>query len=634
MPLLTLDHISHAFGHLPLLDDVSLQVESRERISIIGRNGAGKSTLLQIIGGELPPDSGAVWHQPALKLSRLVQDVPLTSTASVSEVVAEGLSAMDGHEADEWRRQHKVDLVLSRLDLDGDAKVDTLSGGWRRRVLLARALVAEPDVLLLDEPTNHLDIDAISWLENFLADYKGAVVFVTHDRAFLQRLATRIVELDRGRLTSWPGSYEAFLQKKEEWLGNEVVQQEKFDKKLAQEEVWLRQGVKARRTRDEGRVKALLEMRSERAERRDVQGNVNLRIDRADASGKMVFEAEHVRKAYGAQVVVADFSTRIMRGDRVGLIGPNGAGKTTLLKLLLEDLAPDAGTVRHGANVQIAYFDQQREQLDPERTVFDTVGEGNDTVTVNGQTKHVHGYLRDFLFGAERARSPVKALSGGERNRLLLARLFTRPANVLVMDEPTNDLDLETLELLEAQLVEWPGSLLLVSHDRVFLDNVVTSTIVFEGEGRIEEYVGGYADWLRQRRRQASAGKARGSADAVRVSAASDQRPGARTTASGRGELTAKDQTVGLSSASASTSAALATPKKKLTFKEQRELESLPRKIEALESEHAQLQVSMASPEFYKEGADAIARTIARAADVERELLTAYERWDDLESRR
>ncbi|MEQ1907315.1 MAG: ATP-binding cassette domain-containing protein [Vicinamibacterales bacterium] len=633
MPLLTLDHISHAFGHLPLLDDVSLQVESRERISIIGRNGAGKSTLLQIIGGELPPDSGAVWHQPALKLARLVQDVPLTSTASVSEVVAEGLSALDGHEADEWRRQHKVDLVLSRLDLEGDAKVDTLSGGWRRRVLLARALVAEPDVLLLDEPTNHLDIDAISWLENFLADYKGAVVFVTHDRAFLQRLATRIVELDRGRLTSWPGSYETFLQKKEEWLANEVVQQGKFDKKLAQEEVWLRQGIKARRTRDEGRVKALLDMRAERAERRDVQGNVTLRIDRADPTGKMVFEAEHVRKAYGEQVVVADFSTRIMRGDRVGLIGPNGAGKTTLLKLLLEDLAPDAGTVRHGANVQIAYFDQQREQLDPERTVFDTVGEGNDTVTVNGQTKHVHGYLRDFLFGAERARSPVKALSGGERNRLLLARLFTRPANVLVMDEPTNDLDLETLELLEAQLVEWPGSLLLVSHDRVFLDNVVTSTIVFEGEGRIEEYVGGYADWLRQRRRQASAGKARGSTDTVRVPAASGQRPGASATPSGL-ERTTGGQTERLSAAASSRSAAIAAPKKKLTFKEHRELESLPRKIEALESEHAQLQASMASPEFYKEGGDAIAHTIARAADVEQELLTAYERWDDLESRR
>ena len=501
MPLLTLDHISHAFGHLPLLDDVSLQLEPRERVSIIGRNGTGKSTLLQILSGEMPPDSGAVWHQPALRVARLVQDVPLTSEKSVFDVVAEGLAGLEGHDAEDWRRDHKVDLVLSRLALDGTANVDTLSGGWRRRVLLARALVAEPDVLLLDEPTNHLDIEAISWLENFLAEYQGAVVFVTHDRAFLQRLATRIVELDRGQLTSWPGDYATFLQKKEDWLANEAGLQDKFDKKLAQEEVWIRQGVKARRTRDEGRVKALMAMRAERAGRRGVMGNVSMRIDKADASGKMVFEAEHLRKGYGALVVVGDFSTRIMRGDRVGLIGPNGAGKTTLLRLLLENIQPDSGTMRHGANMQIAYFDQQREQLDPERTVFDTVGEGNDTVTVNGQTKHVHGYLRDFLFGPERARSPVKALSSGERNRLLLARLFTRPANVLVMDEPTNDLDLETLELLEAQLVEWPGTLLLVSHDRVFLDNVVTSTIVFEGDGRIGEFVGGYADWLRQRRR-------------------------------------------------------------------------------------------------------------------------------------
>ena len=603
MALLTLDHINHAFGHLPLLDDVSLQLETRERVSIIGRNGAGKSTLLQILSGELAPDSGAVWHQPALRVARLVQDVPLTSTQSIFEVVAEGLAGLEGHDADDWRREHKVDLVLSRLNLDGTAQVDTLSGGWRRRVLLARALVAEPDVLLLDEPTNHLDIEAIQWLENFLADYKGAVVFVTHDRAFLQRLATRIIELDRGQLTSWPGDYATFLQKKEEWLANEATQSEKFDKRLAQEEVWLRQGVKARRTRDEGRVKALLEMRSERGARRDVQGNVSLKIDKADSSGKMVFEAEALRKVYGSRVVVGDFSTRIMRGDRVGLIGQNGAGKTTLLRILLEQIQPDSGTMRHGANVQIAYFDQQREQLDPEKTVFDTVGEGNDTVTVNGQTKHVHGYLRDFLFGAERARSPVKALSGGERNRLLLARLFTRPANVLVMDEPTNDLDLETLELLEAQLVEWPGTLLLVSHDRVFLDNVVTSTIVFEGEGRIEEYVGGYADWLRQRRKQTKAAIAESRASALGGKAAEP-------------------------------AAAPAAPARKLSYKEQRELEQLPHRIEVLESEHSQLQAKIASPEFYKEGSEAIAKALARATVVDAELLAVYARWDELESRR
>jgi ATP-binding cassette subfamily F protein uup len=601
VPLLTLDHISHAFGHVPLLDDVSLQLEPKERVSIIGRNGAGKSTLLQIISGEVQPDGGAVWHQPALRVARLVQDVPLTSAKAVSEVVAEGLAGLAGHDADDWRRAHKVDLILSRLDLDGQARVDTLSGGWRRRVLLARALVADPDVLLLDEPTNHLDIDAIAWLENFLAEYRGAVVFVTHDRAFLQRLATRIVELDRGQLTSWPGDYTTFLRKKDEWLANEAVQQEKFDKKLAQEEAWLRQGIKARRTRDEGRVRALMAMRDERAARRDVQGAVTMRVERADGSGRLVFEAEGLRKAFGDRVVLRDFSTRIMRGDRIGLIGPNGAGKTTLLRLLLGDVAPDAGTVRHGANIQIAYYDQQREQLDTEKTVFDTVGEGNDTVTINGQTRHVNGYLRDFLFGAERARSPVKALSGGERNRLLLARLFTRPANVLVMDEPTNDLDLETLELLESQLVEWPGTLLLVSHDRVFLDNVVTSTIVFEGDGRLEEYVGGYADWLRQRHRQ-------------QVDAAAAKR--ASTAATSPQPATAPGE------------------KRKLTFNEQRELAALPQRIEALESEHSELQARIASPEFYKEGAETISKTMARSSEVEGELLAAYERWDELDTRR
>ncbi len=616
MPLLTLDHISHAYGHLPLLDDVSLQLDARERVSIIGRNGTGKSTLLQIISGDIQPDSGTVWRQPALRVARLVQDVPLTSSRTVFEVVAEGLAGLTGHDAEDWRREHKVDLVLSRLDLDGEARVDTLSGGWRRRVLLARALVAEPEVLLLDEPTNHLDIDAISWLENFLAEYAGAVVFVTHDRAFLQRLATRIVELDRGVLTSWPGDYVTFLAKKDEWLANEAVQQEKFDKKLAQEEAWLRQGIKARRTRNEGRVRALLAMRKERAERREVMGAVTLKIDRADTPGKMVFEAEHLRKAYGERVVVSDFSTRIMRGDRVGLIGPNGAGKTTLLKLLLGDLTPDSGSVRHGANVHIAYFDQQREQLDPEKTVFDTVGEGNDTVTINGQPKHVHGYLRDFLFGPERARSPVKALSGGERNRLLLARLFTRPANVLVMDEPTNDLDLETLELLEEQLVEWPGTLLLVSHDRAFLDNVVTSTIVFEGEGRIEEYVGGYADWLRQRRQEAtrSAATKGSSARQSGASATSERSDGGDSPEGGQ--------------------AAAPTARKKLTYNENRELQALPARIEALESEHTQLQATIASPEFYKEGAQTIAKTLARSEALEHELLVAYERWDELEARR
>jgi ATP-binding cassette subfamily F protein uup len=621
MPLVALDRVSIAFGHLPLLDEASLQIDARERVSIIGRNGAGKSTLLQIISGEVAPDSGSVWRQPTLRLARLVQDVPLTATRSVFDVVAEGLKGLTGHDAEDWLREHKVDLILSRLQLDGDAIVDTLSGGWRRRVLLARALVAEPDVLLLDEPTNHLDIDAITWLESFLADYEGSVVFVTHDRAFLQRLATRIVEIDRGHLTSWPGDYATFVRKKDEWLANEATEQEKFDKRLAQEEAWLRQGVKARRTRDEGRVRALMAMREERAARRDVVAAVRLRAEQADPSGRMVFEAEHVGKSYGERIVVRDFSTRIMRGDRVGLIGPNGAGKTTLLRLLLGDLEPDEGSIRQGANVQIAYYDQQREQLDPERTVFDTIGDGRETVTVNGLPRHVNGYLRDFLFPPERARSPVKSLSGGERNRLMLARLFTRPANVLVLDEPTNDLDLETLELLEAQLIEWPGTLLLVSHDRVFLDNVVTSTIVFEGEGHVAEYVGGYADWLRQRQAESTR---RG--DQAEISRRAGPRPSTNT---GRPELVegSGPQT------DARADLLESSVRRKLSYNEQRELNALPARIETLETEHANLETTVAGPEFYKEGSDAIARTFERIAEVERELLNAYSRLDDLKER-
>ena len=599
MAVVALDSVCVAFGHLPLLDHVSFQLEPGERVSIIGRNGTGKSTLLQIISGELAPDEGTVWRQPGLRVARLVQDVPLNAARSVSEVVAEGLDLHGAHDLEEWKREHKVDLILSRLGLPPDARVDTLSGGWRRRVLLARALVAEPDVLLLDEPTNHLDIDAITWLESFLAESRGTLVFVTHDRAFLQRLATRIVELDRGALTSWPGDYVTFVRKKDEWLANEALAQEKFDKRLAQEEVWLRRGVKARRTRDEGRVRALMAMREERAARRAVQGNVKLQIEKADSSGRMVFEAEHLSKAYGDTPVIHDFSTRILRGDRVGLIGPNGAGKTTLIRLLLGQTQPDSGEVRVGANVQVAYYDQQREQLDPEKTVFETVGDGNDTVTVNGQPRHVHGYLRDFLFSDERARSPVKALSGGERNRLLLARLFTRPANVLVLDEPTNDLDLETLELLEAQLVEWPGTLLLVSHDRVFLDHVVSSTIVFEGDGRVAEYVGGYEDWVRQR--QVVPEPSTGERDA-RFQPRSPAPP------------------------------AVPAPRK-LSYKEQRELDALPTTIAALEAEQTALHARVASQGFYKEGAEAIAAALARVKAVDAELLAALARWDQLESR-
>jgi len=642
MPLVSLDGVSVAYGHVPLLDGISLLVEQKERIAIIGRNGTGKSTLLRAISGEQVPDRGTVWLQPGIRVARLEQDVPLSDSRAVFDVVADGLGdlsalvssyhhvalevAQHGTEAlldrlgvlqheleerDGWRVEQRIDFVLSHLGLPADAIVDTLSGGWRRRVLLARTLVAQPDVLLLDEPTNHLDIAAIEWLESFLAEYAGAVVFVTHDRAFLQRLATRVVELDRGALTSWPGDYQTFLRKKEEWLASEATHHVKFDKKLAEEEAWLRRGVKARRTRDEGRVRALLAMRDVRAARRERVGTVRLQVERADPSGKLVFEAEDVSKAYGGTPVVSGLTTRIVRGDRIGLIGPNGAGKTTLLRLLLGEIAPDSGTVRQGANVAVAYYDQQREQLDPDRTVFDTVGDGNDTVTANGNTRHVHAYLEDFLFPPERARSPVKALSGGERNRLLLARLFTRPANVLVLDEPTNDLDLETLELLEAQLAEWPGTLLLVSHDRAFLDNVVTSTLVFEGGGRVQEYVGGYEDWIRQR----------GVPQKPPVAPASE--PG--RAAPSRRAPPVIEQRAGRTK--------LDPEAKKLSFKERRELSELPARIESLESEHRALEARMASPSFYKEGGDTIAQTLARLEELQRSLSEAYGRWADLESR-
>ena len=636
MPLLTLDHISHAYGHLPLLDDVSLQIQPGERLALIGRNGTGKSTLMQIVSGELPPDKGIVWRDIGVQVARLVQDVPLDTHDTVFDVVAQGLgdlaalvaayhhaSAEVGNgnldlldemgrlqheleERDGWTLEQRVETVLTRLDLPADAPVDTLSGGWRRRVLLARALVAAPDVLLLDEPTNHLDIEAIEWLEGFLRDYAGAVLFITHDRAFLERLATRVLELDRGNLTSWPGDYQTFLQKKEEWLANEDLANEKFDKRLAEEEVWLRRGVKARRTRDEGRVKRLMEMRAERAARRNQAGSVKMSVEQAESSGKLVFEAVGISKAFGDRVVVRDFSTRVMRGDRIGLIGPNGAGKTTLLRMLLGDVLPDSGTTRHGANVQVAYYDQQREQLDPERTVVDTVGDGNDTITVAGRTRHVHGYLEDFLFAPDRARSPVKALSGGERNRLLLARLFTRPANVLVLDEPTNDLDLETLELLEAQLVDWPGTLLLVSHDRRFLDNVVTSTIAFEGDGRAVEYVGGYEDWLRQRPAPGAS---------ARSAPASTPAPAP-------------------ASAPAVAPAAVAAPQRKATNKEKKEREGLTKRIGALEAEHRTLEAAVAAADFYKKPAADIAAAMARLEAVPAELLAAYARWDELEGLR
>ena len=628
MPLATLDRVSLTFGHEPLLADATLRVERGERVCVVGRNGAGKSSLLRLISGEQPPDTGDVRMELGLRAARLEQDVPLSTDRTVFDAVADGLGALRDlvadyhhavvtlaeestpailerlgrlhHELDEqdgWTLEQRIELVLSHLALPSDARVGTLSGGWRRRVLLARALVAQPDVLLLDEPTNHLDLPAILWLESFLLEYPGAVVFVTHDRAFLQRVATRIVDIDRGRLTSWPGDYATFLRKKDEWLANDTASRDKFDRRLAEEEAWLRRGVKARRTRNEGRVRALMAMRQERAARRDQMGAVRLEIERAPLSGQMVFEADAISKSFGPTPVVRQFTTRIMRGDRIGLIGPNGSGKTTLIRLLLGELAPDEGELRRGTNVEVAYYDQLREQLDPERTVFETIGEGNDTVTVNRRTRHVNAYLRDCLFPPERAQSPVKALSGGERNRLLLARLFTRPANLLVLDEPTNDLDLETLELLEAQLVEWPGTLLLVTHDRAFLDNVVTSTLVFGGDATIDEYVGGYQDWQRQTPPTASPPKAPAKAKPTK------QRP------------------------------AVASPTHKLSYREQRELDGLPARIETLEAEQRTLGDTIADPAFYKRPPDGIAVALTRADSIERHLGDLYSKWDALDSR-
>ena len=612
MPLATLDRVSIAYGHLPLLADASLQVEPRERVCVIGRNGTGKSTLLRIVSGELAPEAGTVWHQPGLRIGSLAQDVPLNDPRPVSVVVSEGI--MPRPDVEEWQKDQLVALTLTRLGLPAQASVQTLSGGWKRRVLLARALVGQPDLLLLDEPTNHLDIETMTWLESLLADYRGAVVFVTHDRVFLQHVATRIVELDRGRLTSWPGDYDSFLAKKEEWLANEAVRHEKFDKRLAEEEAWLRQGIKARRTRNEGRVKALTEMRKERAARRARTGNVRLQAALAERSGQTVFETEGVTKSFGGQAIVRDLSIRVTRGDRIGLIGPNGSGKTTLLRLLIGELAPDEGEVRRGAGVQIVHYDQQREQLDPDRSVFDTIADGSDTVLVNGQPQHVHGYLKQFLFPPERALSPVRALSGGERNRLLLARLFTRPSNVLVLDEPTNDLDIETLELLEEMLLDWPGTLLLVSHDRAFIDNVVTSTLVFQEAGgsgqvagEVKEYVGGYEDWLRQRPQSSIA----------------SPEPASPRTPEPANSRTSEPPNRG----------SLGPTAKKLTYREREELDALPGRIEALEAELRALEAAVASPDFYKEGADAITRTLARQEAVHEELLQALARWDELESR-
>ncbi|MGZ4995876.1 MAG: ATP-binding cassette domain-containing protein, partial [Methylobacter sp.] len=526
MPLLRLSNVSIAYGTHALLNNADFQLDAGERVGLLGRNGEGKSTLMKIIAGNIQPDHGEIWQQPGLRLAWLEQTPELPDDATIYDAVAGGLGELGewitryhamtltmDYEDDKalnelgdlqhkleshngWHFQQRVETTLTKLDLPGELKINGLSGGWKRRVALARALVIEPEVLLLDEPTNHLDFESITWLEEQILNFQGAVLFVTHDRSFLQKLATRIIDLDRGNLVSWQGTYDDFLTRKAAALEDEANQNAEFDKKLADEEVWIRQGVKARRTRNEGRVRALERLRAERAQRRNTQGTSKISLDRGDASGKKVIEVNDISFGYADRQIIKHFSTLIQRGDKIGLIGANGAGKSTLLKLLLKQLEPTSGTVEQGTRLEIAYFDQLRDQLDPEMTVADTVADGNDFVEIAGNKRHVMSYLGDFLFAPARARSPVKSLSGGEKNRLLLARLFTKPANLIVMDEPTNDLDLETLELLEEKLVDFDGTLLLVSHDRAFLDNVVTSVFVLDGSGEVDEFVGGYTDWM------------------------------------------------------------------------------------------------------------------------------------------
>jgi ATP-binding cassette subfamily F protein uup len=633
MPHITLDNASLAFGHHALLDKASFQLDPGERVGLIGRNGAGKSSLLKVIAGETNLDDGNVWRATSVRIVYVPQEPVLDPKHTVFEAVAEGLGAMqqilvDYHEVthsmgaadadidalmekmqklqheldakDGWGMQAKVETVLSKLSLNPDTPVASLSGGWRKRVALGRALVADPEVLLLDEPTNHLDLEAIQWLEELLLNFNGGVLFITHDRRFLNRLATRIVELDRGKLTDFIGNYENYLIKKEELLAVEATHAAKFDKVLAQEEAWIRQGVKARRTRNEGRVRQLEKLRLERAARRERQGNVKLSLDAGERSGKLVAELDNVIKAYGDRTLINGFTTRIMRGDRIGLLGPNGIGKTTLLKLILGEEEADSGIIQRGTNMNVAYFDQMREQLDEEATLADTISPGSDFVEIGNERKHVISYLEDFLFPPQRSRSPVKSLSGGERNRLLLARLFARPSNVLVLDEPTNDLDIDTLELLESLLQDFPGTLFLVSHDRAFLENTVTQVIAFEGNGQLTEFGGGYDDWLRFTEQRASA------LISAPKTKAPEQKP---ATASAK------------------------PAKAKLSYKEQLELTELPEKIEKIETEIAAINMKLADPEIYKTDLDKATTLQIELTELDEALLNIIARWEELESK-
>lgn len=621
--LITLDNVCLAFGLNPLLDHVKLQIQSGERVCLIGRNGAGKSSLLKIIDGTQLPDSGAIFRKPHLRLARLEQELLPHNNQTIYEFVAEGLAEtgqllanyhalthrlMDEHNAEDlnqleklqqaidakngWQFEQSIKTILMRLNLNPDEPISNLSGGWQRRAALAKALVNDPELLLLDEPTNHLDIDAIQWLEDQLMGCQIGLLFITHDRALLQRLATRIIELDRGNLTSWPGDYTNFLRRKEELLHAEAQQNAVFDKKLAQEEIWIRQGIKARRTRNEGRVRALYALREERRERREVQGKAKFNLNEAQKSGQLVVEAENVSHAYGDNLLIKDFSLRILRGDRIGLIGPNGVGKSTLLNILLGKTIPDKGKITLGTKLQIAYFDQLRAALDLEKTVIDNVVQGSDFVEINGSKRHAIGYLGDFLFTPERARTPVKALSGGECNRLLLARLFSQPANLLVLDEPTNDLDIETLELLEELLTDFKGTLLIVSHDRAFLDNVVTSTLIFTGEGKIEEFIGGYQSFL---------------------------------------EYSKKNNPIKSKTKSENIEVIKTKSAKKLSYKEQKELDELPKKIEQLEEVKMELETLINTADFHRQPFEKQSPILEQFRKNSLELDSAYKRWEILE---
>ena len=648
MPFITLDKASLAFGHVALLDHADFQLDEGERVGLIGRNGGGKSSMMRVLAGQASLvdtrlDDGQVWRAPTARICYVSQEPVLDADDSAFDAVAKGLGKLqkllhDYHHVshqlsepdadfdklleemqhlqtqleaqDGWSVQARIETAIAKLDLDPDKRVGDMSGGQRKRVALAQALVAEPDVLILDEPTNHLDFASIEWLEGLLNNFVGSVLLVTHDRRFLDNVATRIVELDRGKLASFPGTFSAYLAIKERMLADEAVVNAKFDKVLAQEEVWIRQGVKARRVRNEGRVLRLEQLRRERAARREKVGKVEMAVDTGDRSGKLVAELEHVSKAYGGRTLVDNFSCRIQRGDKIGLLGPNGAGKSTLLKMILGNLEPDSGKVKLGTKISVAYFDQLREQLDDNATLADTISQGSDFVEIAGQKKHVISYLGDFLFPPERARSPVKSCSGGERNRLLLARLFTQPANVLVLDEPTNDLDIETLELLEELLAQYDGTLFLVSHDRAFLDNVVTQVIAFEGDGKLVEYVGGYEDWVRVKKYQATVASAK---------------PPSPLQGEGKGG--------GRSSGTKAPSTEEGV-KSKLDFKEARELEELPRRIEALEREQSDIATHLADGAIYRTDAKRARQLQTRSEEIDAEVSVAMARWEELEARK